>query len=510
MKKVEAKVEYLKGLVDGAALRGAEKDAVIAGIIDALDLIAAELDELSTKGKTSAYPLDFLEKTQNASALSDLSNINHIPNEASDYQAGAFSYTYGGRAPSGHADLWYDDSVNVQQRPKTPLYDDKQTIRMERICRHCGTYVYAEFSPEERDRVRIQCPKCKHFLLPEDVNGKVLANAGEDKSDESLENEYAETKSITDFEYDTIPEKLIFETKTDFNKPIEPEENTNTDSAIIEKGAKKALIFSWDDESDNVENDSSVFLEDSVLFDDLLDSNDLPDSSSKPVLEDSGFELDTASLERDETNEDEYLAQDVGLTDNNALEHSLSDSLRESSLDYSDDDIKPTDEEKAEKLDAVSDWNAFENDNSWTISKADKTSGASTVVSEFANANLESKTGFENAAFNDGPFTESRTSLNADIELQKDTDALNIENAREDKMQEGSDNNVDNSIGSDAKNDEEQSDADGGGKELDLKVENVESTQAKDEIKQGKISQSVVKNFDFLDYTKRLFKNKRD
>ncbi len=139
---------------------------LVSGIIDVLEEMSQSIFELEEIIKNQSEKITALTKEYEAGNFYDFErSIVRKPRTQN--------------APRS-ADVWYDDSVVIDKKTlKTPLFDKKQEkshkTRVERICKHCGAYIVAEYNVDEIEKIRIQCPKCKHFLLPEtnlDSNSK--------------------------------------------------------------------------------------------------------------------------------------------------------------------------------------------------------------------------------------------------------------------------------------------------------------------------------------------------
>lgn len=161
MDRIPSKLDFLRGLLKGMELNGSKKNVIIEEIIEILELLYEEIhfcredcerEELEVEeaaGEGFPQADDFEDKTM----------------KRTDF-----------KTPAGMADVWFDESLTVAKRPEkpagagtsVPVYNAKTV--MEKICKHCGTYIRAEFSFDESKRVKIQCPKCKHFILPEDTS----------------------------------------------------------------------------------------------------------------------------------------------------------------------------------------------------------------------------------------------------------------------------------------------------------------------------------------------------
>ncbi len=152
MDKIASKLDYLKGLLKGMELNGAKKNVIVEEIIEILDLMNKEL--LAREFEPS---LPFI---QNKSG--DYDYFNDKTMRRSDF-----------RQANDTADIWYDESINMARQAEHSVYKNSQKVVVEKICKHCGTYIRAEFSLDEYEKVKIQCPKCKHFMLPEAINQEV-------------------------------------------------------------------------------------------------------------------------------------------------------------------------------------------------------------------------------------------------------------------------------------------------------------------------------------------------
>ncbi len=137
MDKIASKLQYLKGFVKGMEINGSKNDPILNELIDILELIYLELEDRKDH---------FSDYTMQRSDFSD---------------------------PSVMPDVWYDNDKNIDINSKTPLYSDtvnrEENILFEKLCKHCGTYIKAEFSPEEYKRVKIRCPRCRHYILTEET-----------------------------------------------------------------------------------------------------------------------------------------------------------------------------------------------------------------------------------------------------------------------------------------------------------------------------------------------------
>ncbi len=146
MDKIASKLDYLKGLLKGMELNGTKKNVIVEEIIEILDLMNKEL---ATKESDTSLPF-----IQNRNM--DYDYFNDKTMRRSDF-----------KQPNDTADVWYDESISIARQPEHSVYKNNQKVVLEKICKHCGTYIRAEFSLDEYEKVKIQCPKCKHFMLPE-------------------------------------------------------------------------------------------------------------------------------------------------------------------------------------------------------------------------------------------------------------------------------------------------------------------------------------------------------
>lgn len=159
MDRIPSKLDFLRGLLKGMELNGSKKNVIIEEIIEILELLYEEIN--------------FCREDCEREELEVEDAAGEEFQQADDFEDKTMKRT-DFKTPAGMADVWFDESLTVAKRPEkpagagtsVPVYNAKTV--MEKICKHCGTYIRAEFSFDESKRVKIQCPKCKHFILPED------------------------------------------------------------------------------------------------------------------------------------------------------------------------------------------------------------------------------------------------------------------------------------------------------------------------------------------------------
>ncbi len=218
MEQIASKLNYLKGLLKGVEINGGKKNIIIEEIIAILELMNKEMIELR---REESLPLYLNKKV-------DCDYYNDKTMRRSDFTSSMDS-----------GDIWYDESLSFGKYPEPVSYrPNNKKILLEKLCKHCGTFVRAEFSAHEYERVKIQCPKCKHFILPDQKNF-----SWDDKSvrdDESFDNEYSfkdliqeasreltqkKTNEKKDFSIAKVEDEILFN-EFDIERDIEnPYEN---------------------------------------------------------------------------------------------------------------------------------------------------------------------------------------------------------------------------------------------------------------------------------------------
>ncbi len=283
MDKIASKLQYLKGLVKGMELNGIKNNPILDEIIDVLDLIYEELK--SGNRNNFSY------------TLSDEQNDYNDYREETMQRGNYYKQ-------SEMADVWYDGSLSVNQHAKNPIYGKKsnkdessdEKVLLEKICKHCGTYIKAEFSPEEYSRVKIQCPRCKHFILTEETvfSWDEVPDSDTENSLETFESlkesisslmadeenfdEDSETKTFDEILEDEVSQVVISELSEELAEQIQKSDEED-DKIDIDLFSNKKLDDSFirynieDIENDDFEFEASlVEVEDEILFNDV-DSN---------------------------------------------------------------------------------------------------------------------------------------------------------------------------------------------------------------------------------------------
>ncbi len=184
MEKIASKLNYLKGLLKGVEINGGKKNIIMEEIVEILDLMSKEMME---RRREDALPLSVNKAVDE--------RYNDKTMRRSDFTPSMDS-----------GDIWYDESLGAAKYPEASVYRPRnQKILLEKLCKHCGTFVRAEFGAEEYERVRIQCPKCKHFILPDEK-----AFSWDDKSVnevDSFENEYSFKDLVEEASRELSPRK---------------------------------------------------------------------------------------------------------------------------------------------------------------------------------------------------------------------------------------------------------------------------------------------------------------
>ncbi len=177
MDKIASKLQYLKGILKGMELNGAEKNIIIEEIIDILELFYENIFEIDTiessykdlniniKDSFSFEKKSNLKKmhnkeSKNAEKSSYVLNASNEINDRSDFDSKLTKII--------NQKIKNDESLQSNSMINKVLQDENDKTFLEKICKHCGTYIKAEFSSYEYNKVKIQCPKCKHFILPDD------------------------------------------------------------------------------------------------------------------------------------------------------------------------------------------------------------------------------------------------------------------------------------------------------------------------------------------------------
>lgn len=192
MDNVNAKLQYLKGMANGITILDGDKFLLVDEIISTLEVMVKESAKITESMQREIEQLQSLGfDMKNSSGNRGAAHKRSFYDAYDDITA-PFPY----RSHSKAADVWHDESLNVKNFLNTQglAAKDSQNIKVERICKHCGSYVSCDIAADEMDHARIQCPKCKRFLLPFDSNG---IDALPTDIDEQIDN--IDTSVMTDF-----------------------------------------------------------------------------------------------------------------------------------------------------------------------------------------------------------------------------------------------------------------------------------------------------------------------
>lgn len=241
MKKISNKVQYIKGLADGLEIKGDRRNVIVTEILEVLDMISQAMEDMEAIVE---------EQTEH---IYTLMNGESFDKENYDFP---MINNQTKKTVGANADVWYDDSVVDKKASKTPLYKktDKNIpdkIKVEKICRHCGTYIVAEYNSDESDRVRLQCPKCKHFLMPGIKNSLGIEDSEKETTLQDLlsniDNENESPKNIDDLTHD------FTWTGSDLKLETENSSEKNIDNSDLE------ISFDTCTSAVHVEDDKELF-----------------------------------------------------------------------------------------------------------------------------------------------------------------------------------------------------------------------------------------------------------
>lgn len=167
MENINAKVQYLKGMANGINMLDGDKFLLVEEIINTLEVMAEESARISERMQKEIEKLQSLEFDVRdgyaGRTISRPTNYDYF-----DDITAPFPY----KSQTKTADVWYDDSLSDRNylKPQAIAPVEKENLKIERICKHCGSYVTCDVAGEELGSMRIQCPKCKRFLLPYETN----------------------------------------------------------------------------------------------------------------------------------------------------------------------------------------------------------------------------------------------------------------------------------------------------------------------------------------------------